>query len=381
MAGLRLLCLPNQDAGLGVVAGCALPDVAHIPGRPLEELVWRDLCEVLATPEMVVHAMERARGGHWLPQAMQARRANFRRARAGLHQQIERLTEAYLAGVVPLSEYERRRRDAEARLAALDGQERELTHDTDRQAEIARLAADAEAFCQRVRQGLEQADFARKRELLELLIDRIVVTDETVEIRYVIPVGPEGERDPFCLLRTDYQHLISIRQQWSEDADLTTIERRARLSMDYDFKRRIEAPSEREGLLATDETLPWRTADEFMAYRDDMSRWHRAEARILKTAADLAAFEAWRQLGRGRRAAGMRHVSSAQPPLLVMLLRASTQGELGFAKRPHREIIEHLTGYRITRDMLKKAADPRRGGVAPVIELGSRMRAHSRLGR
>ena len=34
---------------------------------------------------------------------------------------------------------------------------------------------------------------------------RIVVTDETVEIRYVIPVGPEGERDPFCLLRTDYQ--------------------------------------------------------------------------------------------------------------------------------------------------------------------------------
>ena len=176
----------------------------HIPGRPLEELVWRDLCEVLATPEMVVHAMERARGGHWLPQEMQARRANLRRARAGLRQQIERLTEAYLAGVVPLSEYERRRRDAEARLAALDGQERELTHDTDRQAEIAHLAAHAEAFCQRVRQGLEQADFARKRELLELLIDRIVVTDETVEIRYVIPVGPEGERDPFCLLRTDY---------------------------------------------------------------------------------------------------------------------------------------------------------------------------------
>ena len=177
----------------------------HIPGRPLEELVWRDLCEVLAAPEMVVHAMERARGGHWLPQEMQARRANLRRARAGLYQQIERLTEAYLAGVVPLSEYERRRRDAEARLVALDSQERELTHDTDRQAEAARLAAHAEAFCQRVRQGLEQADFGRKRELLELLIDRIIVTGEIVEIRYAIPVGPEGEREPFCLLRTDYQ--------------------------------------------------------------------------------------------------------------------------------------------------------------------------------
>src|SRR3954467_3383167 len=173
---------------------------------------------------MVVHAMERARGGHWLPQEMQARRTNLRRARAGLHQQIERVTEAYRAGVVPLSEYERRRRDAEARLVALDGQERELTHDTDCQAEAARLAAHAEAFCQRVRQGLEQADFGRKRELLELLIDRVIVTDETVEIRNAIPVGPEGEREPFCRLRTDYQVCVPaprrgrIRQRRPEAA-------------------------------------------------------------------------------------------------------------------------------------------------------------------
>jgi site-specific DNA recombinase len=176
-----------------------------IPGQPLEDLVWRDLCEVLAAPEMIAHAMERARGGHWLPQEMQARQANLRRARAGLHQQIERLTEAYLAGVVPLNEYQRRRQDAEGRLLALDDQERELTRDADREAEAARLAAHAEAFCQRVRQGLEQADFGRRRELLELLIDRVIVTDKTVEIRYAIPVGPEGEREPFCLLRTDYQ--------------------------------------------------------------------------------------------------------------------------------------------------------------------------------
>ena len=68
-----------------------------------------------------------------------------------------------------------------------------------------------------MRQGLEQADFARKRELLELLIDRIVVTDETVEIRYVIPVGPEGERDPFCLLRTDYQRRLIAAALWACD--------------------------------------------------------------------------------------------------------------------------------------------------------------------
>jgi site-specific DNA recombinase len=176
----------------------------YIPARPLEELVWHDLSEVLAVPEMIAHAMQRARGGHWLPQELQARRANLRRGRAALGQQIERLTEAYIAGVVPLAEYERRRRDAEARLLALDGQERELLQDADRQGETARLAAQAETFCRRVREGLEQADFDRKRELLELLVDRVIVTDGDVEIRYVIPTGPDGEREPFCRLRTDY---------------------------------------------------------------------------------------------------------------------------------------------------------------------------------
>ena len=184
----------------------------YIPARPLEELVWRDLCEVLAAPEMIAHAMQRARGGHWLPQEMQARRANLRRGRAALGQQIERLTEAYMAGVVPLAEYERRRRDAEARLSALDGEERELLQDADRRGETARLAAQAEMFCRRVREGLEQANFERKRELLELLVDRVVVTDGDVEIRYVIPTGPDREREPFCRLRTDYLHRAPRRE-------------------------------------------------------------------------------------------------------------------------------------------------------------------------
>jgi site-specific DNA recombinase len=174
----------------------------------LEDVVWRDLCEVLTTPEAIRQAMQRARGGHWLPQEMQARKANLRRGRAALAQQIERLTEAYMAGVVPLAEYERRRSDTAARLLGLDDQERALLQDAVRLDETARLAAHAEEFCSRVQEGLEQADFDRKRELLELLVDRVIVTDGDVEIRYVVPTGPDGERDPFCRLRTDYQHAV-----------------------------------------------------------------------------------------------------------------------------------------------------------------------------
>jgi len=40
--------------------------------------------------------------------------------------------------------------------------------------------------------------------LVELLIDRVVVTDEEVEIRYVIPTSARGEQSRFCHLRLDY---------------------------------------------------------------------------------------------------------------------------------------------------------------------------------
>jgi site-specific DNA recombinase len=177
----------------------------YIPARALEELVWRDLCKVLDAPEMIAHAMKRARGGYWLPQELQARQTNLRRGRAALGQQLERLTDAYLAGVIPLPEYERRRRDADNRLQALDRQEHELEQDAERQGETAGLAAHAEAFCQRVREGLAGADFDRKRGLLELLVDRVIVTDGSVEIRYVVPTSPDGEREPFWRLRSDYR--------------------------------------------------------------------------------------------------------------------------------------------------------------------------------
>ena len=56
----------------------------------------------------------------------------------------------------------------------------------------------------RVRAGLAGADFAQKRQLVELLTDRVLVTDGQVEIRYVVPLSPDSERVRFCHLRKDY---------------------------------------------------------------------------------------------------------------------------------------------------------------------------------
>ena len=175
-----------------------------IPVSQLDELVWADLGEVLADPRQVAVALERAAGGAWLPQEFQARRAQLRRGRASLRQQVERLTEAYLAGVVQLGEYQRRRAEVEGRLASLEAQETQLGTEADRGSALVGMVESLAAFCVRVRGGLDGATFEQRRALVELLVDRVVVTGEEVEIRYVVPLSAEGERAPFCQLRTDY---------------------------------------------------------------------------------------------------------------------------------------------------------------------------------
>jgi site-specific DNA recombinase len=125
----------------------------YSPADQLDALVWQDLCELLAHPEWIAYALERAHGGHWLPQALQARKETLHQAQTALAHQLDRLTEAYLREVIPLAEYQRRRQDLEQKQHALAAQEEQLEVQVDRQDKLAGMVTSIEAFCQRVRIG------------------------------------------------------------------------------------------------------------------------------------------------------------------------------------------------------------------------------------
>jgi site-specific DNA recombinase len=59
-------------------------------------------------------------------------------ARVQLEKQIERLTEAYLASVIPLAEYQWRRADLEKKIQAFAQQESQLDAQVDRHQEMGR---------------------------------------------------------------------------------------------------------------------------------------------------------------------------------------------------------------------------------------------------
>jgi site-specific DNA recombinase len=176
----------------------------YAPAQALDELVWQDLCRVLSEPALITHELERAQMGEWLPQALQARRQTLRDVLAQLERQQARLLDLYLAEVIEREEFERKRKEVTQSQQGLAQQLRQLDAQAHQHVNVAALADGIESFCQRLQPTLDNLTFAQRRQLVELLIDRVIVNDAQVEIRYVVPTGPKGETTPFCHLRLDY---------------------------------------------------------------------------------------------------------------------------------------------------------------------------------
>jgi site-specific DNA recombinase len=180
----------------------------YAPAHALDELVWQDLCRVLREPALITHELARAQMGEWLPQALHARRQTLRDVLAQLERQQARLLDLYLAEVIERAEFERKRKEVTQTQHGLTQQLRQLDAQAQQHVNVVALAQGLEMFCQRLHATLDTLTFAQRRQLVELLIDRVIVNDAQVEIRYVVPTGPKGETTPFCHLRLDYLYLL-----------------------------------------------------------------------------------------------------------------------------------------------------------------------------
>ena len=176
-----------------------------VPATQLDEMVWQDLCQVLTSPDVIKHHLTRAHGGEWLPQELRSRLQHIQHAIQQLERQQKRLLEAYLADVFELPEFERKRLELSQTHQTLIIQQQQLEQTASERLQLSTVASSMTAFCASIQPVLKNADFAQKRQLVELLIDRVVVTNEQVEIRYAIPTSPDGPHVPFSHLCTHYR--------------------------------------------------------------------------------------------------------------------------------------------------------------------------------
>ncbi len=142
----------------------------------------------------------------------QARRKTLHEAVAQLERQQGSLLDVYLAEVIGREEFVRKRIELEQMSNGLKQELKQVEAQVQQQLNVAKLAEGTKAFCERIQPTLEHLSFAQRRQLVELIIDRVVINDGQVEIRYVIPTSPKGEHVPFCYLHKDYRARPSRHQ-------------------------------------------------------------------------------------------------------------------------------------------------------------------------
>src|SRR3954464_10100523 len=165
---------------------------ARIEADVLERVVWDHVAGLLSDPVQLRTQFERflAEGAAAdLREELPGRRLRARLDR--LDRADRRLLEAYQAEVISLEELSRQRRAlAEQRRIA------EQHHEQHRRLRERRVHADEAlaslaGFCDRIRSRLDTASIAERQAILQLVVERIIVRDGSLEIQHVIPL-----RDP-----------------------------------------------------------------------------------------------------------------------------------------------------------------------------------------
>jgi len=154
----------------------------------VEPLVWEALAELLCDPGRVRAAWEALQA----PEASADEVSRWEQRQMGLQKQRQRLIDAYQTGVLSLEELVERQNPLELEL-------RELTKRLREAPQRPREQISLEAFTQQIERALAACDLATQQEVLRLLIERIVVTDDAITIEHIVPTVDESRLD--CISR------------------------------------------------------------------------------------------------------------------------------------------------------------------------------------
>jgi site-specific DNA recombinase len=175
----------------------------------LEATVWDHIQGLMRDPEALLaqfHEMARLDDegdANWRAQT-QKMDAQLKR----LDREEGRLIDAFQAEIISLDELGQRR-------GAIAGRRRALTEQREQQTRLRQdvtnaqvMLTDLKAFCDRIRSRLDGATLTEKQEILQLLVERVIVGEGSLEIRHVIPLrgvtsGKSGPGPPIDGLRPD----------------------------------------------------------------------------------------------------------------------------------------------------------------------------------
>jgi len=153
----------------------------------LDQYVWEEVCALLQEPERLSHEYQRRlQSPDGEQQSMQVLQTQISRRRKS----IARLIDSYAEGYIEKQEFEPRIQRLRQRLTDLQDQAKQKIREQTQQAELRQVITHLEEFSSKVKDGLDEADWLTKRELIRTIVKRINVGKEDVTIVFRVTPNP-----------------------------------------------------------------------------------------------------------------------------------------------------------------------------------------------
>lgn len=153
----------------------------------VDAAVWQEVRGLLEEPERLASEYRR-RLAEPVPEVGELNTLEAQVSK--LRQGIARLIDSYAEGLIDKGEFEPRVSRLRQRLGHLEGQARELANVLRVDEELRLIVGQVETFAGQVRQGLDDADWFTRRELIRLLVKRVEIGPGEVKVVFRVPPGP-----------------------------------------------------------------------------------------------------------------------------------------------------------------------------------------------
>jgi len=170
------------------VDGERLCDNQQVQAVSLEEAVWEDVCSLLRDPARLEAEYQRRLNGSQAGDDSERQQLATRieQVRRG----IARLIDAYEAGLLEKAEFEPRLQSARQRLGRLESQAQAQAGMDREQEDLRLILGQFQEFAAQVRQGLDDANWGVRREIIRALVKRVEIGPEEVRIVYRVTPRP-----------------------------------------------------------------------------------------------------------------------------------------------------------------------------------------------
>ena len=174
-------------------AGERVCDNMQVRTDLLDQVVWQETCALLEEPHRLEQEYEsRLQAPSKEDEDLAAIRAQVVKVRNG----VARLIDSYAEGFIEKQEFEPRIKRLRQRLADLENQAQRITDELARQTELHLVISRLQDFAAKVRDGLDEADWLTKRELVRTLVKRVEIGKEGVNVVFrVTPVPFDSSPD------------------------------------------------------------------------------------------------------------------------------------------------------------------------------------------